>query len=153
MGTLTARDDFQDVVYWNTSETQTEDRLWKNKVMLYFTDGSGTLLPMKPHQVYLERLRACQTEQGYGSEAMKWIIETADELKVDIFLHACPDTPDPQLTQRLFRFYRQFDFQRLNGNLLFRRAEVIQPIRGFRNLSLGQPIHRSGRKEALRATP
>lgn len=122
MTTLSCRAQFQEIIHWNTDSDPygPDHRLWRHQVSLLFTDGSGTLLTLRDDQIYLERIQARQTGCGFGTKAMGWISDIADDTQTTIMLHACPDTQDPEQIQSVFRFYRRFGFQRAGGNLMIR---------------------------------
>ena len=67
---------------------------------------------IEPNTVYFDSLIVIPQKTGAGTNFMNKIIQKADELKVNISLHAIPlPTKDELSKANLYKFYRKFGFK------------------------------------------
>jgi GNAT superfamily N-acetyltransferase len=65
-----------------------------------------------PNTVYFDSLVVIPQQTGAGTSFMNKIIQKADELKVDISLHAIPLPTQKKISKiNLYKFYRKFGFK------------------------------------------
>lgn len=117
---LTAKDEFLEVVRYNTvfDSVRGEGCIWESKAGFLFTDGSGTFLNLETTDIYLEDFHAITKRVGYGTQAMKWIREVADDCGIRILLHACAQERTQVAQERLVKFYQKHNFSKLGENLM-----------------------------------
>lgn len=103
------------------------DETWENpmnpKQRVYDNSCVIHIVPKSGNEIYVSDIRSLRTSQGYGTKALEWLTDLADEHKVTLTLNAINYGSGPLDDKMLINWYKKFGFKRSGDNYMIRKPQ------------------------------